>query len=139
MGFRKGDCLGKEGTGLIEPIRIGGHIGRKGLGGMGKRGLPLQADRTQHSTLERVDAFLDSKKNAFEASRMQRELDAARRVCKSLDLECGIRQTDAWMSQVELQQTTEEAAALEASSPALFYTSILHCGAYTVAPSTLFC
>ncbi len=122
MGFRKGNCLGKEGTGRAEPVPIGIHVGRKGLGLTGKRGglqslQCLDDEHTKQSAPLRAENFLDSKKNAFEVSRMQRELDTARRACKSLDLECGIRQADAWMSQDDLQQNTEDTAALEARSP----------------------
>jgi hypothetical protein len=138
MGFRKGDCLGKDGTGRTEPIPIGIHTGRKGLGGTGKRESMhfLHGDHVKQGDPIRADVFLDSKKNAFEASQMQRELDAARRICKSLDLECGIRQPDAWITPDELQQSTEDAAAFEASSPAFNLSpASSHCDEYPLTNS----
>ena len=118
MGFRQGSCLGKDGTGRAEPVPIEMNAGRKGLGTGKRAGLQsLSDDQSKQSAPVRAADFLDSKKHAFEASRMQRELDTARRVCKSLDQECGIRQADAWMTPDELEQSTDDAAALEASPP----------------------
>jgi hypothetical protein len=104
MGFRNGDRLGKDGNGLSEPLGVGINRGRKGVGSHVGNSMPLNEEPTD---------FLDSRKRLYEIKSVQRELDAVRSVCRSLDAECGIRDSNQWIFDEEPHQSSEDAANLQ--------------------------
>jgi hypothetical protein len=113
MGFRNGDRLGKDGKGRAEPIAIGTKNGRMGVG-LKQKGRVNGLDSFDTSN-QNSENFLDVKKKAFEFSKMQRELDAARRLCREMDSECGIKQSHPWLADDEPRQNLEDAAASQES------------------------
>ena len=113
MGFRNGDRLGKDGSGRTEPIAIGINNGRKGIGLKDKR--DENSLEISNTSTRSPRSFLDAKKQAYEFSTVQRELDAVRRTCRLLDAESGVKHSDLWKIQDEPREKAEDVAVMQES------------------------
>ncbi|CAH8439634.1 unnamed protein product [Schistosoma turkestanicum] len=88
MGYVPGKGLGKNATGIADPVSIEIPQGREGLGFASEKNerIMFRENLRQQIQMAYKDEFRSTMAVRFRQNRLNRQLDVARRICQDLDL-----------------------------------------------------
>ncbi|KAI8969027.1 hypothetical protein BDF20DRAFT_141122 [Mycotypha africana] len=125
MGFKKGMSLGKNSSGIVEPIKVNIKAGRQGIGmeiESEKRLRALEEEEMENSKRAKVDleTFRTIKAKQAKENQLRRYLTAAISICKKFDEENSVETNILWTlepasQEMENNEDTEQDKEEEAT------------------------
>ncbi|KAK4472540.1 hypothetical protein MN116_003783 [Schistosoma mekongi] len=93
MGYIPGKGLGKNATGIADPVAIEIPQGREGLGFASEKNerITFQENIGQQIQIAYKEEFRSTMAMRFQQNRLNRQLDTARRTCRDLDMKESIK------------------------------------------------